>query len=145
MQVSDGQARMNDDRDQSMVPLPFSEDSVNRRLDYLRRFCDQTRKYDAYSKKTDKERINKQVSLGYVVPLNLVFFLIIGGSSVFSNKDGIAIGWVYPCVIIGFSISAMCRSLKFRWARKLFDVFGVEMVSEIESKVVERTAPAALG
>jgi hypothetical protein len=63
-------------------------------------------------------------------------------SSYFSHERGVLVGWVMPFGVFLYLIWLVYSTFKLRWACKIFDIFGVEMVSEIETRIAEQDAPS---
>ena len=123
-----------------MNTCPLSENSMIRRVDCLRRYARQRKKSDVFKlkKQTDRDRIHVQISAGYSLMVYFLFTFWLGRSNFFRLESGVIMGWVVPCGVILFFSWLFYWTFKLRWACKVFDVYGVEMVSDIETRIAEQ-------
>lgn len=124
----------------SMNTCPFSENSIIRRVNVLRRLARQRKKFVLFKNKTDRALAHRQISSGYSLMVYFAVMYWIGRSSYFSHERGVFKGWVIPCCVVLYFIWLLYSTFKLRWACKVFDVYGAEMVSEIESRLAEQGA-----
>lgn len=121
-----------------MNTCPLSENSMIRRVDCLRRFARQRKKFDLFKKQTDRDRAHGQISAGYSLMAYFAVTFWFSRTRYFSPERGIFMGWVLPCGVVLFCLWLVYWTFKLRWACKAFDVYGAEMVSEIETKLAEQ-------
>ncbi len=127
-----------------MAQMQLSEISIMRRINCLRHYAGKRRINDVFwlKKQTDRERIHVQISAGYSLITYFALTSWITRSTYFNPESNVFFGWIAPCVMIIFCVWLMYWTFKLKWACKVFDLFGADMVSDIETRIAEQAAPS---